>query len=628
MSAATAVPQKINQEFLTQPNDVRNLPSYDRTLLIVSTVRIDGKDHVLSRYGDDIWWLQGMNTNINRARRQINFNRIPKEFREISKGITYRLMRRGTAFSRPPGPSTLIRNHSAMTSFFRYLSTLGISDLSQVTPLLCNSYVQHLREGHHAKGETPAKGASKAHIYKQLKGVEDLFYLSQYTDEPIAQHPWPDSSADLMSGYSQSRSDEASKTPLIPDEIFTSLFQNAWKLVEEAPTILDLRDEMDRLEASKAGLNSKYIAALKTKALKPNGFNSYKEFTARVIEIRIACFIVIASLSGCRIHELANLHSSSYYSTVDAEGNRFWWMKSRSTKTGEGHTEWLVPEAAVSALRVIDRWAVPYQLRLTNEIADRRLADPTDVSIALATEHIGAVFLAADRQKSNQVRTMSAGSINKELRRFAGGCGIKWSLASHQFRRKFANYAARSKFGDLRYLREHFKHWSMDMTLGYALNESQEMPLFLEIGDELDELKIQTVSSWLDKDEPLAGGYGQSIVNWRSRTENITLFKSHGAMIRSIALSTPIRSNGHAWCTAEDSQCVGNDLERTRCGDGCNNAVIGRRHLAIYSGLHDQLAELRDASDIGPGGRARVDRDVERCAEVLRQLSTEALEPQ
>ncbi|MDB5935350.1 MAG: hypothetical protein JWQ01_2694 [Massilia sp.] len=49
------------------------------------------------------------------------------------------------------------------------------------------------------------------------------------------------------------------------------------------------------------------------------------------------------------------------------------------------------------------------------------------------------------------------------------------------YKRLTACYAARSQFGDLRYLRDHFKHWSLDMTLGYAMNESQEMELYLEI---------------------------------------------------------------------------------------------------------------------------------------------------
>lgn len=161
----------------------------------------------------------------------------------------------------------------------------------------------------------------------------------------------------------------------------------------------------------------------------------------------------------------------------------------------------------------------------------------------------------------------------------------------------------------------------MDMTLGYALNDSQEIALYLEIQDELDEIKSGVVETWLDSDEPLAGGYGQGLIEWRSKNENVILFKSRAAMVRSIAESTPIRSNGHAWCTAPDNLCVGNDLERTRCGDGCDNSVIGRQHVPIYQGLYDHLKELSALDDIGESGQARVRRDLTRCAKVLNTLS-------
>ena len=64
-------------------------------------------------------------------------------------------------------------------------------------------------------------------------------------------------------------------------------------------------------------------------------------------------------------------------------------------------------------------------------------------------------------------------------------------------------------------------------------------------------------------------------------------------MISSIAESTAIRSNGHAWCTADNDGCIGNTLERTRCGD-CNNAVIGLDHKGIYQHLYDNLKERLD----------------------------------
>jgi hypothetical protein len=91
-------------------------------------------------------------------------------------------------------------------------------------------------------------------------------------------------------------------------------------------------------------------------------------------------------------------------------------------------------------------------------------------------------------------------------------------------------------------------------------------------------------------------------------------------MVRALAESTAIRSNGHAWCTADDNLCVGNDIERTRCGD-CSNAVIGPEHAPLYKGLYDHLKEVRDCVDIGEGGLSVVRRDMNRCHKVLVALA-------
>lgn len=278
----------------------------------------------------------------------------------------------------------------------------------------------------------------------------------------------------------------------------------------------------------------------------------------------------------------------------------------------------MVPEAAITALKVMNRWAKPYQAMLESEIDRLRAADPSDPKIAEAQLHLGAVFVGMTPQKEWEVRTLSQQSWNGALKGFAKRCGLDWNVTTHQFRRKFANYAARSQFGDLRYLREHFKHWSLDMTLGYALNESQEIALYAEIEEELDAIKRGVAELWLKPDEPLAGGYGHNILAWRGK-EAVVLFRNHKHMIRSIAESTAIRSNGHAWCTADDNLCVGNDIESTRCSS-CDNAVIGRKHARLYQHLYDDLKGVLDCKDIGESGVARVRRDMRRCRSVLVSL--------
>lgn len=611
-----------------QPNDVRSIASCDRDNLIISLRKVDDAWVVASRYGEDLWIPTGGTSNTPFSHTKLDFCTIPDPFRANVKAMLYRYMRRGRQTQKPPGARQLHHTLNGMHSFIRYVYDLKVMRLSDVTPAICCAYVEACKERQANRGNPNSQTSLKKNrlasvsLFNLFRVVEAIYEFSQYTDDPMLNPPWRDTSAARLSGVdSQLNRGNGGKTPLMPDKIFMTLFQRAWTIVQDADHLLVLRDQIEAVLSMGDKIGATALYWRKTRALEELGWiGGLRALMRSLMDLRTSCYIVIASLSGCRNHEIAYLGANACYKTEDENGEVYWWMRSKSTKTDAGQTEWMIPEAAVTAFKVMERWAAPYQSLLLEEIKRRRATNPTDLAIAEAQEHLGAVFVGKESGEMGQVRTLSVASWNPTLKAFARSCGLEWNLTSHQFRRKFANYAARSQFGDLRYLREHFKHWSQDMTLGYALNESQEMSLYAEIQDELDDIKEGVAELWLNPAEPLAGGYGGNIVNWRSREESITLFKDRKQMVRSIAQSTAIRSNGHAWCTADDNLCVGNDLERTRCGDGCANAVIGLRHAPLYQRLYDDLKELSACEDIGEGGRARVQRDLQRCRSVLFTL--------
>ncbi|SOZ24670.1 Phage integrase family protein [Cupriavidus taiwanensis] len=613
---------------IAQPNDVRALSPSERDRLIVSTRKLDGKLRVVSHYGDSVWWIIHQVKCVTKSNTKIDFDILPLFFRSQAKAIVYRYMRRGAPGSgRPPAGSTVVQFFTNLRLFLSYLARISIRSLSEVTPLVCSNYANLLkREKKKENGESGLY--AKRTIEKKVGIIDKIYGLSKFTDNPITTYPWPDASLGAKTKTKSKKSKTGCKTPLMSDDVFTRLFNRAWNIVTNAVHLFGLRSDLQNVRAKKKDNPSrKYITMLKTPALTKAGFEgTFSDFKAQLLEVRIACYVVIASLSGCRVHELAHMRANCYYSTIGKDGERYWWIRSESHKTYEGPTEWMVPEAAISAVRVLEKWAAPYQEKIRLEIEEYRRNDPNDLRIAEAQEHKDSLFLGFDSKNGSLVRTLGRQVINVDLKDFSRACGLKWVPKTHQFRRKFANYVAKSKFGDLRYLREHFKHWAMDMTLGYALNESQEMALFLEIQDELEDIKIAVVDSWLDNSEPLTGGYGENLVRWRQSDEAVAMFKTRSQMVRFIASSTPIRSNGHAWCTAEDGFCVGNNLDRTRCGAGCENGVLGRAHQEVYVGLFRHLKELKSAKDIGPGGLERVHRDVARCEEVLAKLGCELQE--
>ncbi|HCI1891379.1 TPA: tyrosine-type recombinase/integrase [Pseudomonas aeruginosa] len=610
-----------------QPDDVRGLPIPERDSLIISAKQIDGQWVILSRYGEDTWHLNGFASNTIESHKQVNFSTIPPMFRAVIKAALYRYLQRGLPGAGRPKGATVRGYFNYTKPFLHHLEALKIDHLGAVTPMVCAAYVATSKA---QQKTTPSKGRSlgQAGLRARFKAVEALYELSQYTDDPIPQHPWPDTSARTMAGLTNYI--QGSRTPLIPDDVFCTLFEQAYQQVERGQSLLELRDALETLAANLKGLSTYDICRAKNNHLETLGWGSgLNAFNNAMIKLRTSCYIVLASTSGCRNHELANLQLGAHHRTQDDEGNVYHWMRSRSDKTDTGIHDWMIPEAAVRALRMMERWAAPFQAMIDAEIAKRRRANPQDPEITEAQKHRHALFLRVYSNKGNQARTLSVDGWNHCLKAFVKDCGLRWNLASHQFRRKFANYAAHSRFGDLRYLKEHFAHWSLDMTLSYAIDDSWfqhlDLELYTDIQLELEDIKLSVVDNWLS-DTHLAGGYGRSIKQWQREPKNLLIFKDRASMLKSIAESTAIRSNGHAWCTADNDGCVGNTLERTRCGN-CNNAVIGPGHTPIYQRLYDDLKGLLDCPDIGQSGRRRVERDLSRCRDVLAQLgiNSEAL---
>lgn len=612
-----------------QQATVRDIPDQERDQLIVSATMIDDAWVVVSRYCDDTWQLTGGPTNSTEGQKQLNFTQAPRPFRGAMKEMMYRYLRSGLDGGVKPNSSTLRRTFTYSLPFLRYLEKLGIRDFGKVTPIVCLNYVAASKKVQQSKkkGEPALKSRT---LENRFRAVELLYETSQYSSMPFRAHPWPESSAKHLAG--QTGASRRDKTPLMPDDVFTALFQSSWKIVQSGDRLLTLRDDVDKELLELTIKCPRAISKRRAKMFANRGWDQgFRNFTIALTELSTACYIVIASLSGCRNHELAYLKFGAYYSREDDSGEVYWWMQSQSDKTGARMTEWMVPEAAVVALRIMDRWSAPLRVKLSEQIRELRTENPLDPRLAELLRHSDAVFLTSRKggtkvASGRQISTKSAASWNFILKSFAKNNHIDWDLATHHFRRKFANYAARSRFGDLRYLREHFKHWSQDVTNdSYAFNENHEIELYAEIQSELDDLKFGTVERWLEPSTLLAGGYGRNIVNFRRRDEGIALFKDHGSMVRSVAESHAIRSNGHAWCTADDQRCIGNSFEKSRCG-GCDNAVIDGTHASFYQHSYDELLALSRCDDIGSGGQARVRRDLARCREVLTLIGYEPKE--
>jgi site-specific recombinase XerD len=579
----------------------------------VSFIVVDGKDAVQSRFGDNIWSFVGGSTNLGPHVRRLDFNPFPRCFVNDVKAIMFHYVREGrTGRTRP----TIATTNSALVNVRRFVDFLyadGVRSFDQVTKDHYSAYVESLRRAVTKRGVA----LSSHSIEKRLLTVELMGEIAVSVGIRMLK-PWPGSSAKILSGVPSQAGPRVSKTPIIPEDVLRVLFQGALDCLAGSKQLLRMRDGVAKIK-SRSSRNGIYC---QRKYLESCGWTEgVAALTAALVELRTACYIIVATLSGCRNHEIGHIKNGSYFSSVSEEGHRAWWFRSKSTKTRIGTCDWMVPRLAVDALEVMENWSRPLQQELEREIERRRIAGSSKVALAEAVRHKDALFLC---RTHDGVRTMSAANMRAKLNAFARCRGVRWLLATHQFRRTFAVYAARSSFGDLRYLKEHFKHWSMDMTLLYAAGGLQEKDLLDEVADELQEIQLGVTSLWLEPDTKLAGGAARRIKRFREDNP-IRMYSSRATMVEMLSGEVHLRSNGHAWCTADDgSSCIGStSLDGTRC-IGCSNSVIGSEHALFYSSMRNDLEGLLEIEDIGSSGRARILRDLTRCDAVLRELGQNA----
>src|SRR5450830_1635374 len=256
-----------SNEFQSQPSDVLTTSPEEREKLIISMRRIDGLPKVVSVYGDDVWSLTGSPVSTAKGVCKIDFLAVPSPLRNATKAMIYRYLRRGVRNARRPQAATASAVFTDINYFLNFVDSIGISKLCDITPITCSAYVQFARSklcslGGRTRAIDPSnRTMAKTTLYKRFAAVEKVFELSQYTHDAMGQHPWIDSSARDLAGdvFSSAKG----LTPLIPDDVFTKIFQHAFKILQDGPRLLDLRDALENFDL-RTDVTTNYVSCLKT----------------------------------------------------------------------------------------------------------------------------------------------------------------------------------------------------------------------------------------------------------------------------------------------------------------------------------------------------------------------------
>lgn len=630
------------------PETLKGMRAVQMAQLVVTVTRDpDGNEYVLSRLRDREWNLSPLSwpPNVNEGAKVIRFPQLKSTaLVEGMQDALYARMRIGLPNFPQVTGGTVLNLFKGLHRFACWLDERGVEKFSDVSSDMALSYVQYCKTDRkkQGRGKSDDKPLAKRTVGIRLAGVEWLWHVRHLMKDGLVDFPWPGESALSLAGVSRAGV-PVRQTKIIPPEVMSKLFKRAEEYIDRASELLDARDMALELKKLQPDWKRKFKKATADSdrrnrdnkindVLRANGYPTLRALRRPLSLLRTACYMILAITTGMRDHELSWLRSGAFYKSIH-DGEEYGWLKATSSKSHDGPSEWMVPiSIGKKAIDVLERLSAPYRAQLDLRIAelevllrDRHLSPEMRTKLAdewrISCEHIQHLFLARFLN-TGAIRTLCKRRMHQSLVEFAQEAGVEWDIHPHQFRATFAVFVAGSVHGDLRYLKEHFKHWSLDMTFMYAMNTKQDEDLYKDLYDEMNVFNARVVDHWLDEKTPLCGRGAERLKEYRKRDE-VRTFEDRSAMVRGLSDQLVIRGTGTSWCLADRNGCGGlGMIEKGRCLY-CAEGVIDDTHARAWKNIYKQQEELLTLDDIGPGGRQRVLRDLETAEQVLTQLGVD-----
>lgn len=627
---------------------IKEFTPADKENLAVSIALLpDGTPMVVSRYGDFIWDLYPYvpQENLPLSSKQIDW-RIALPDGQLLTDPAHAMLLESTKsflwsrFADPvegrkrPTMLTLIRKVGDIKHLLRWMVRSGISNFADLAGRTMD-YV------HAAKCTDTGRLVAVELVGKRLWVLEDLYHQRSKLHDALRVHPWPHETAASIAGIKQSGVHRKPKTDFIPDTVAGRLAEVALNYVQNrSGAILAALEAASAAEKEKAsagyGQNSRMAARIA--AARAAGYKGSADLSTEAFQLRAACYIVINLFSGIRDSEMRSIAENCIAPGKSKDGSTdILWLHGTIYKTGLRPKRWMAPPVVEEAVKVLTRLTSPLRASLRQE------RDELEVRIPLSIDKIRArlmkrfdsvskqkncLFLGETRFKGKEINSLSIGVINKSLKRFCadfnipGDDGKPYPLHTHQFRRTYARFVARSELGDLLTLRDHFGHGSIDMTVYYADGGADDYESDTELLEMVTKEKIdrqgEIIGEYLDSDAPLANG-AHWLKNWRA---SVRTAANKEELIKEYAGTVTLNGTGHSWCVgnARGTGCGGLCVFEAQMCVECNYGIIGQEHRSVWQGIQEQQLEALALDDMGPGGRARAKTILNHAEKVLRRL--------
>ena len=609
----------------------------------------DGSTIVLSRFADHVWDFSPYVPQecLGVSRKRIDWHARMPDGRQLTDPEHCELLKSAKAFlwslfadpvegRRRPSMLTLIARYKCLLFLLRWMAENNLERFAALDGRTM-AYAEAART-------SPGRPLSVTTIGHRLQVLEDIYWQRAKLDDALHAQPWPGETISSLSGFRNDSRRYMPKTEPIPDRVVSPLAQISIDYVRnQSSHILAARDAKDTAiqEKRNAGFGHDAVKLARARVARQWGYeNAYKLNTA-VGRLRMACLIVIAMFSGMRESEVMSIAEGCIAHRPSRDGScDTIWLRGTIYKMGIRPKAWQVPPVVEEAVAVLERLTLPLREILRREVQELRARIPsvkTDEKqrlvrrLIIAERHQNKLFLTKFAREKNSISVLSSSSVSAELRRFCVDHNVlgederPYPLHSHQFRRSYARFMARAELGDLLTLRDHFGHWSLDMTIFYADGASQEYvsdrELLEMVAAEKQARQTEIIHGYLESEAPLANG-GHWLGQWRQSVRTAT---SKEALIAQYAGSITLNGTGHSWCVgnARGTGCGGLcAFEAPMCVE-CKYGIIGLEHRPVWEGIRDQQLEVLALDDVGESGRARAKHILQAARTVLKRLDGE-----
>ena len=350
-----------------------------------------------------------------------------------------------------------------------------------------------------------------------------------------------------------------------------------------------------------------------------------------------ACFVVIAYLVGPRVSELLHLragcvlprtaHRASGTGELQVMTGTI--FKHDSGYYGRPH-EWVIPQAAVHAVSVLEALSAPNRLR--TERSELWLRARAGVSPK------GAMEWQHDPPGKLPIRLVSSDVLDDCLARYMRWLnlpdfeGKPWPLSAREGRKTFARFAALRDRTCLFALAQHLGHRDRSQTdTGYA---GTDYALEREIKAEILE---QSVAAWehMLSAPQLGGRAGAEILAKRPQFRGLRMkseIKSYARTLVEAGLALGVCDYGYCVYRQEYSACRGNAVgpnpvyrEPSTCAR-CLNFAVSAEHRPYWNDQIDRCHTLLNEPSLPTQTLKIVRERLEEASAVVRSIDLPARE--